>query len=53
MIQTDMDVLREQFYNLGKEGKAITGNAAEVFKTLDAWQRIEVINSYNEGKENV
>lgn len=52
MIQVDMSELCQKFYNLGKDKQEIIGDNAEMYKSLDAWQRIELMDAYNRGKQD-
>lgn len=52
MIQVDMQELRQKFYNLGKNNQDIKGDNAELYKSLDAWQRIELMDSFNKGQQD-
>ncbi|AMM43615.1 hypothetical protein FDG95_gp376 [Pectobacterium phage vB_PcaM_CBB] len=49
MVQVDLSELRTKWYNLGKAGTAIAGTDAELFNSLDPWQKRELRNAYVEG----
>lgn len=52
MIQVDLNSLKEKWYQLGLAGTEIKGDNAVLFKSLDAWQKKELINSYESGKKH-
>lgn len=52
MIQVDMNALREKFYSIGQAGGSIKGDDKVLMDSLDGWQRTELLNAFNKGKQD-
>jgi uncharacterized tellurite resistance protein B-like protein len=53
MVQVDLDALKVRFYNAGKTGYNLTQEDINIYTSLDQWQRQELLNAMQEGKEAV
>ena len=49
MVQVDLEELRKVWYNLGLKWETISGKNAEVFNSLDRWQKQELAHEYLKG----
>lgn len=53
MIQIDLDALKARFYNIGKGLTVLTQDDSILLKSLDYWQRNEVLEHHKAGADDL
>lgn len=52
MIHVDLSVLESLFHLLGEKNEFPTGKTAELYNSLDLWQKNQLNNAWMKGKED-
>lgn len=53
MIQIDLEALKARFYNIGKGLTVLTPDDSILLKSLDYWQRNEVLEHHKAGADDM
>lgn len=52
MVQVDLDVLKQRWYDLGINNSPVENDNRTLFTQLDAWQRKELSDAYANGSRD-
>ena len=51
MVHVDLEELRAKWYDMGKFAKVISASDHELFKSLDLWQKKELVDAFVKGNK--